>query len=341
MRASLIVPSLFAAAASIGAQAASGRIPIYTTATITSPGKYIVTANLSGPPPLIRVQANDVEIDLNGFRLRASTTAAPVIDVRNVQAFRLFGGSLINGLHGVKLLNVTGGEIRQVFVSEASDDGIRLESSTDLLVRDNVVSAGGIGITLPAGDVPMQANVIGNMVSDAGGGGIRVTGLKAGRVSGNHVRGVGDVGIHILGSSGFELDSNTVLSTGAAGISVTNSDGGRLSANLVRLAGRSGIAIDSASDGLLVLDNTVSGSTEDGIQVSGKRCQLEANHISTSTFRGLHLTSTSDRCVYRSNAGRGGRGMGAACAVAGATNDFCNEGTRNNSEGENYLPSRL
>ena len=153
MRASLIVPTLIVAAASFAAQAASGRIPIFNAVTITSPGKYIVTNNLSGPPPLIRVQANDVEIDLNGFRLRATTTAAPVIDVSNVQAFRLFGGSLVSGLNGVKLLNVTGGEIRQVFVSGASDDGIRLDSSTGLLVQDNVVSAGGIGITLPAGTV--------------------------------------------------------------------------------------------------------------------------------------------------------------------------------------------
>ncbi len=341
MRLTSLIAVPLAALGGLASHAANGRIPIYAPITITQPGSYVVTANLSGPPPLIRVQANDVEIDLNGFQLQATTNAAPVIDASNLQALRVHGGSLVNGLNGVRMQNMLGGEVRRVFISGTASDGIRIDASTNVLVQENTISAGGIGIHLPAGAVAMQANVIGNLVSDTTGSGIRVTGLKAGKISGNHLRGLGDIGIQLLASSGFEVSDNTVLSAVLNGIAVVNSDGGQLRGNLVRLAGRNGIQLDEASDGILVLENTVSGSAEDGIHVQGRRCQIEGNHISTSTFRALHLTASSDRCVYRTNAGRGGGGLGAACAAAGSTNDFCNEGTQNSSEGENYLPSRL
>jgi len=48
--------------------AAEGRTPIAVPTTISSPGQYVVTRNIaSGVGTIITIDADDVDLDLNGF----------------------------------------------------------------------------------------------------------------------------------------------------------------------------------------------------------------------------------------------------------------------------------
>ena len=64
------VLALFVALFAGSLSADEGRIPLYEQTTITMPGSYIVTRNISAAAgPVLTIVAEGVTVDLNGFEI--------------------------------------------------------------------------------------------------------------------------------------------------------------------------------------------------------------------------------------------------------------------------------
>ena len=74
-----------------------------------------------------------------------------------------------------------------------------------------------------------------------------------------------------------------------------------------------------------------------GVYVEGDRNRIEANVLNDKFF-GLYFAPTAENNVYVGNVARGGAGSG--CTGTGTSN-FCDEGTGNTSNGDNYMPNKM
>jgi len=169
--------------------AAEGRTPIAVPTTITTPGQYVVTRNIaSGAGTIITIDADDVDLDLNGFLLDGSGSGASVISGVAHTGLVIRNGKLIQDSVGIR---ITDGErivIEDLQIRGAGSTGIYLERTAGFAVRRNVIgsqSAGGIFVQgtvgTPAGGTVEttvgglrllsvnQCTVARNVVSDAGG----------------------------------------------------------------------------------------------------------------------------------------------------------------------------
>ena len=87
-----------------------------------------------------------------------------------------------------------------------------------------------------------------------------------------------------------------------------------------------------------IVRNTLRPGGSYGVYVEGDRNRIEANVLNDTGGFGLYFTSTAENNVYAGNVARGGSGSG--CTGTG-TSDFCDEGTGNTSNGDNYMPGKM
>lgn len=172
---------------------------------ITSPGSYYLTKNeavlfLQGQQVGIRVEANNVSIDLNGFRLVGTAGTSAGIEV-------------ITGVHAVRVHNGT---------ITSFEKGIQTTTSTEGLVVRRVRVRDCTSHAITAG---LRATVDRCLITDNGGDGIRIL---SGEVSGSRIISNGGVGIE---GAAFIAENNIVYQNGENGIESTS--GSLISRNLV------------------------------------------------------------------------------------------------------------
>ncbi len=288
MRKRVALLGLMWALALSSAVAADGATPVWEPTTISTPGKYVLTRNISDTlNPVISITADNVTLDLNGFQISgdANAFAADVV--------------LVSG-NGV---TVTNGTIL------GGGAAVRVSASATQFALSNLVLGGGrTGVGTAAGSA-------------------------LGLVEGNRIEDVTD-GISGTGSA-LQIRRNVVSADGK-GIFLDGCNSCLVSENTIRDASDVAISV-VLGGGNLILNNTASGSGT-GIRVGqGGYHHLEGNVMSGNTAYGVHLRDTSFDNVYRRNTARNNGGSGCTGV---STTDFCDEGTGNTSQGDNYLPDQ-
>ncbi len=322
------------------AWALEGKTAIYAPTTITTSGSYILTRNISGAAPLITIAASDVELDLNGFTLEATSATGYVVTASNVDRLRIRNGRTKAGVRGISLELVDAAEIRDVIVDASTSSGISLYQVKDFLISNcSIENAGGPGILADLSTFSGQGVIERNRIRNAGLDGIVLTSVEGGLIERNVVIDVGQNGIWAQGSESLDVNRNTVIGATAAGIAIPSGAATRVVENIVRGNGSNGIQIGAAD--ATVLGNVITTNTEDGLFVFGDQSLIAGNQAVANGMRGLHFSSAADRSVYRLNVARGDLAGGPACGAAGGTNDFCNEGAVNSSPNDNFMPSRM
>jgi hypothetical protein len=132
--------------------AANGVIPIWEPTTITEPGRYVAIRNLVEASPgvgaVLVIQADDVDIDLNGFSVSAQSfggrTAAlggeDLIIASGVSGLRIHDGAILSSEDTIWLDNVTHFAIRRLVVRQIIGVGNPASisvSGSDGVVEDN------------------------------------------------------------------------------------------------------------------------------------------------------------------------------------------------------------
>jgi hypothetical protein len=252
-----------------------GAIPIDAPTTITQPGSYVLTRDISvndGPAITINYASN-VSLNLNGFQLERTGTGYDGAIAGEGNSIEIYGGRIVGG--GVTLL--------------CSYCTVR-----DLTVRD---STGGVFLEGNYNTVEHTRQFSSHIwLDDAVGGVVRDNVLQSGFIV-------------IESGSGFQVTHNAIT-------------GGY-------------IWLDGADNGV-VLDNVVTGSSTHGMYGNGHSNRLAGNVVSESAGFGVYLELGFSDGTYSGNVLRVNHGT--VCSNPTANADFCDEGTGNDSGGDNFAP---
>jgi Right handed beta helix region len=258
------------------------RTPIsFLPTNITASGSYYLTTNLTGGTG-ITISANEVALDLMGFRLVGGTGAGIAVSgartnlvIRN-GTVRGWGGKGVAGLLAVNSV------FENLRITDNNDSG--LEAGANNLVRDCLVMNNIIGINVGAGTTIRGCTVTANLsdgISTAAG--CTVSGCTA---SGNNENGIltgdgssviGCLARHDFAGQGIQVGNGCTVKDCSA------------SAN----AG-SGIAAGTSSQ---ISDCTAQQNQASGISVGDgsivRDCAVNSNQIGVSASNGCLVTSVS------------------------------------------------
>ena len=87
--------------------AANGDIPLYQSTTITQPGRYILTRDVSSQGDVFLITTDGVTLDLNGHTVKSVAGAGVTISVTGIVMpvlIRVFDGTIRGGAYGVNVV---------------------------------------------------------------------------------------------------------------------------------------------------------------------------------------------------------------------------------------------
>jgi len=272
--------------------------------TISQPGSYYLTANLTNTGHGVVITANGVTLDLMGFTLSGD------------------GGT---SDYGVFLDRTTNSAIRNVVVRNGIvrnfGDGVRAEYTQDSRFESLIIAANnGNGIFLAGNSGECYGNTIADCtVSGNGGYGVYLYG-DSGQCYGNTItdctiRG-NAYGVAFNGASSGRCDDNvladcTISDNGEYGVYFHCGNSGQCDGNTVANCaisenGHYGVSLNGLSgqcDGNTIADCTIRKNVERGINMAnadGNR--VESNHITgqtgTTTY-GIYCSATAGNLIFR------------------------------------------
>jgi hypothetical protein len=252
-------------------------------ATISKPGSYTLTRNLTAVGDCLVVAADFVTLDLGGWVITGDgSTGGGVTDQGNSRrGIAVRNGTVTGFSFGVGLGETSGAVVEKVRAIDNSDVCISVGPGST--VSGNTARDGIFCISVGPG-----STFSGNTVR--GGGEFTLVVGPGSIVSGNTVEGGG---VSIASAGGITISGNTVVSFGARGISA--GPGSTVSGNTVQNAPEGGI---SAGPGSTISGNTVRGDSGGvGINV---RCP--SNVIgNTATDSEQNLVLIGDGCTNIDN----------------------------------------
>jgi parallel beta-helix repeat protein len=229
--------------------------------TITTQGSYIINQNLKANWHGIKVQANNVTIDLNGYSI---------------------SGNNASGGHGVYMNGRRNVEIRNGTIRNFGSDGIYVETdsgNSHRVINVRVMNNKGRGIILNGNN---------HMVKDCTVSSNGNTGIYAGL--GSTISGTtaySNAGYGIYAGYGNTISGNTACSNGSSGISAAY--GSTVSGNTVYNNAWSGI---EAYDGCTVKNNTAYYNQINGIYLNGYNL-VDGNTAYQNNLSGLGYANIS------------------------------------------------
>lgn len=259
-----------------------GRIPIYQPVTITEPGSYVLTRNLTVTGiQAITVDANDVTIDLNGHVISGDTTVVRINANRDNVVIQ--GGSLVRTIGSQAVLQ-------------------QLPSTSEPKVTLKHVAFRGGSVELSGADAVITECTF------VGGRGLRIMGKKA-RVTHNQFGpGLVDTAMRLTDVSGAEIANNYILGGGVSGVDdiyiAGHGTGNRIVDNAIQQGSGFGIRV---GDSNLVEGNVITDSRESGIWIGSGNLLVNnvvarSNDITdapfsirvggSNTIRGNHIEGT-------------------------------------------------
>ena len=261
--------------------------------TITEPGSYILTSNITIPPPfrgagetdkdegrgggsvcstsvscVIDILADNVTVDLNGFALDGSISFGQAIAGSSAEGVEVRNGTIANFFFSAVFLG-----------DRARVDGLRVPN----------VGLAGAGDPIIVGD---QSVVTNNIITDGeqGGSAILVQGGGC-LVSGNVVSDTLSAGISVSGS-GCTVSNNTIRNADwfPAGIRVAGA--GTIKGNTIDSTAGKGIV---AGDGSTVTQNSVSGADDVGLDLGALAGY--GNNVITGNNGGVEIQVTGGQQI--------------------------------------------
>lgn len=279
-----VVLLLFVAAAGGAADptpVASTTVGVSECRTISAPGHYELTANLSAPGPesCVRIRASDVALDGGGHAIRSTGPTRSLVVVRDASNVTVTNLSTVGGADGVTFWNVTEGRIAAVTATGAARMGIWVVDSAGIEVDRATASRNafsGIRLDDTANSAVSESTVSAN-----------AAGLTLGRSRGVVVRDStfrdNGIGIELAGAAENTLARNTIA------------------------ANEFGIVL-AVSRANLVVNNSLEG-TEDGIRLDeADDNDLRRNRLTGHAF-GLYLNGASGNTLRENVVERAGVGI--------------------------------
>lgn len=239
----------------------------------------------------------------------------------------------IGDLSGVPTITIAASNVDldlNGFTVTGSDPAIYAYSVRNLTIHDGFVNHDDSGIYL--------GSVAGFAIRHLVIKGLWETALSAGGSNGVIEDNLVESATGISASGSLITVRNNLVSGGlylnCAGCRVIGNDIGPTSSGTSPYIGMS-----IGGSGNIVRDNVVRGALSHGIEVSGNNSLLDGNVVTSCAGFGLHFLPSAGGGVYRGNTARANNGSAAGCSTA--NKDFCDEGTGNTSNGDNFIPGKM
>jgi parallel beta-helix repeat protein len=284
--------------------------------TISSPGFYFISKNLTSASDGIVVNSDNVTIDLMGFTINGPEGGGDGIYFDSKNNVEIRNGGIKDFSYGIR--GVTDGQSNKVIAVKTISNGgygIFLKGNNHGVKDCTVIGCGAYGIYVPdAGGHTIKGNTV---------SGSRYYGIVAGpgsTVMGNNCNNNDQHGINALG--GCTVINNTVYNNALAGI-ILDSNGNSVINNTAYNNNQSGSAtrggIVLLGNENLVKNNTATSNLINNIYVSGNSNSIEENLLTGSSY-GIIFQNTGN--FYDNN------------RAANNTNDYYNS-TGNTDGGNN------
>lgn len=184
--------------------------------TITTPGSYKLGGNLQAPPSKAGIDVNAVEvtIDLNGFRINGDRTGAPSTGVRGLQRNLLVRNGTIRNFRGSGIFSGHGLTVTDMNINENVESGVRFDAGSGFgrIVNNTIMQNGAVGIYCGVG-----CHIEGNIVSANLSMGVYIE--KSATIIGNSIMNNGEAGVYIEDAAKVGLGNNTIVDNRAGSIS--------------------------------------------------------------------------------------------------------------------------
>ncbi|NJN64378.1 MAG: hypothetical protein HC882_05480 [Acidobacteria bacterium] len=307
---------------------AEGRTPIYEPIEITTQGAYVLTQDVRGTSPVIVIDANEVDLDLNGFRV-IGDGPEPVIALSQQDNVRIRGGFVQGAGEGLSVSQGDGVVLADLTVSGSS--GTIVDVSQTSAARITRVRVRGQteyrSLSILGGEAVVVRDL--RVESSQSFEAIITSSVDGGRLENAVITGAmdgsGDA-LYVSNADGSVFSRILVSGSFANGMEIVGSDGTRLVRATVIGSGSGYFGIQS--EDVLVGEACFVGN-EDGISTIFASRWLVERNLTNANDDGLTFGFGSDDSVTRANVSRGN-----------ALNDFGDLGTGNDSAGDNFLPTR-
>ena len=244
-----------------------GRIPLFQQTTITTPGHYIATRDITvGGGSAITIQASGVEIDLNGRTLSGSGGSLNLITINpGMTDVVIRNGRLIAAQRGISsssAASVVRLKVASLEINNMAGSAIYVDNPEQVEVLNCTLNS------------TATSAILGEPAILLGTGG-----LFGGRIAGNSIAFSIEPGMRVTGMAGGEVVSNTLIRTGAAldnpGLVLFQGHGNLVEKNSI--VDGSGIGLAILEEGDIIRSNRVTHNQEGGISVGGDSNLIEAN----------------------------------------------------------------
>ena len=322
----LSIAMLLAALSVLPLRADEGRIPIYRSGTITAPGAYVLTRDISVTGGnAITIQASGVTLDLNGRAVSSSSSSGNLIQINDgaidvtILNGRLYGGN--NGINYVTSnSNAMGPRIKGVDIQHLAGDGIYIAGAAYIEIsncRIEWATRNGIYVSGAAANwFTRNARIVDNDIISPGWNGIVLHQLQGGEVAGNMVTdhswnmgngSPGTGGVGILLSANYESGGNLLERNVISWARKPEAEGIRIEplvhnnlvrANVAKNPGLWGVSV--RSDNNRIVDNLIGAISSDGIRVEGSRNLIDHNTVGPGGLCGINFINGNFH-AYRDN----------------------------------------
>jgi hypothetical protein len=243
------------------------RTPISSAITLTNPGSYYLTTNISvASGSAITISANDVTLDLNGFAVTAGTAGTGIVVPGTQRNISIRQGIVRNCPgDGISAGTVNGGLFSDLVL--ANNGGGGLAAGPNSVVQNCSALTNGSGIGVGEGSLVIHCTARGNSSGIGAGQYCVVTACVASHNSGD------GIGVS-LGSTVSDC-----LAASNAGDGVQAADDCRVTGCHCSFNGRDGVSY--------------------GIHLTGNYARVEGNHLIDNNGRNLKLEIGSGTLVIR------------------------------------------
>jgi parallel beta-helix repeat protein len=286
--------------------------------TITNPGTYYLTTNLTGISGIL-VNTNDVTIDLNGFTLTGGTGDGIVAGTSRTN-LAVFNGTVRNWVNGMNI-NARYSRAERVLAYNNGGAGLGLGTEEGMVIGCAAVSNHINGIVVGAN------SLVKDCVSIFNGSGIVVVGAGTTVLSSIASSNM-STGITGLGINGIVIKDCTATGNGDRGIEASK----RIVVSGCTACGNLNDGIAVAGDSLVLGDLAVGNTNNSsaGIHVfSGSTgTRVEGNSVNGNA-RGIFVEGTFNLIIKNTAHGNGTNYVFGSSNIFGPTNTVSGELTTN------------
>jgi hypothetical protein len=298
------------------AEGRPGAVPIYRPTTISAPGTYVVTRDITATGGNAVVIASDnVTLDLNGHTLRSAGQIYPVVYADNgYENIVIENGRIAGGDSGVRFENAgrwARVALRRLTVFESGSVGISIGAAAHVeIVECQIHDTGTHGITVSGGSKTFGGRIAQNVIERVGSYGMNVYGMRGGEIAGNVISMYGNtmtgaVGIYLSGMTGPAPGGIVVRGNAVAGdglddrglVIESTAHDNLVTGNTFTRNGGTAIELKSISN--RVTSNTIAHNGA-GLVVTGARNLVEDNLFDSNTGADLSLDAGGST-LYRNN----------------------------------------